>query len=230
MKLIIHGSDIEKTRDYYFGKKNEYPEHLILNGEGLIYDTLFQLSKNKSIFSDEKVIFIENLFTKNKVTSAEFKQIIDFFNVTNDLNVVLWEGSELSKPAISKLNNFEVINFNVPQKLFTFLDQLRPGNSKQLIGIFHELRAKQEDELIFFMLVRQFRLYLQSLGDYHNQIDETKRMAPWQLSKLRSQVKNFNKEQLIHFYGQLFDIELKSKTGKTSVPLHISIDFFLSGL
>jgi hypothetical protein len=230
MRLLIHGSDIEKSREYYFQEKNKLQNPISLEGEGLTFDAFFQAAENKSLFEEQIIILIENLFSKNKSTSTEIKRIIQFINNSKNLSVILWEQTEITKTSQGQLKNFDIKPFIIPQKLFQFLDNLRPNNSNNLIKLFHELIETQEPELIFFMLVRQFRLFLQAAGNYPDQIDEVKRMAPWQLSKLTVQTRNFSKNQLIKLYNQLFEIETNQKTGKTSYPITTSIDFFLSDL
>ena len=84
-------------------------------------------------------------------------------------------------------------------------------------------------ELVFFMINRQFRIML-SLTGGANQIDEVKRMAPWQLSKFKNQVALFGNDQLLELYNKLFEIEIGQKTGKAFYSMEKSIDFFLLGL
>ena len=231
MRLLIHGSDVEKSREYYFQEKNTLQNPISLEGEGLTFDAFFQAAENKSLFEVQIIILIENLFSKNQSNSAELKKIIQFINNSKNLSVILWEQTEITKTSQAQLKNFEIRPFVIPQKLFVFLDNLRPNNSKSLIKLFHELRGTQEAELIFFMLVRQFRLFLQAEGNYFDQIDEVKRMAPWQLSKLSTQTKYFSKNQLIKLYNKLFEIEINQKTGRIGpMALDTSIDFFLSDL
>jgi DNA polymerase III delta subunit len=97
-----------------------------------------------------------------------------------------------------------------------------------LIKLFHELKQNMEDELIFFMLIRQFRLMLGQEGQ--DKIEEVKRMAPWQLGKLQKQARIFGVEKLKTAYQKLFEIDLGSKTGKIPYSLERSIDFFLADL
>ena len=85
-----------------------------------------------------------------------------------------------------------------------------------------------EPELIFFMLVRQFRIMLGQEGV--DRIDEVKRMAPWQLGKMQRQAKTFGEEKLKSTYQKLFEIDLALKTGKIPYSLERSIDFFLADL
>ena len=171
---------------------------------------------------------IENFFSKNKSTAIETKKVVDYINKNKDLSVIFWEPTELSKPAQALLKNATIKVFSYPQILFIFLDNLKPNNSESLIKLFHELKQNMEPELIFFMLVRQFRLMLGIDGI--DKIDEVKRMAPWQLGKMQKQAKMFGEENLKNIHGKLFEMDLALKTGKIPYSLERSIDFFLADL
>lgn len=229
MILIIHGNDIESSRNYYFEQKNQLKNPIILNGEGLEFNILFQNVENKSFFNDEITLLIENFFTKNKSTSEDFKKIIEYLNSKKDINIVFWENDEITKTSVSLIKNATLKNFSLPQNLFAFLDSIKPGNGKYLIESFSENLKKSEPEIIFFMMIRQFRVMLNLILN-DPPIDEVKKMAPWQLSKLRRQAQVFEKEELIRLYNLLLKIDLNIKTGKTALNLKKSIDFFLIGL
>ena len=62
------------------------------------------------------------------------------------------------------------------------------------------------------------------------EIDEVKRMAPWQLSKFKNQAGFFKGNKLLKTYNQLFEIETGQKVGKFPYSMEKSIDFFLLGL
>jgi DNA polymerase III delta subunit len=228
MVLLIHGNDLASSRNYYFEEKNKLTDVIMLEGEGLTLDTLFQNAENKSLFGSEQTILVENFFTKNKSIAIETKKIVEYVNGNKNMSIIFWEPTELLKTAQALLKNATVKTFSFPQVLFTFLDNLRPGNSEMLIKLFHELKRNMEPELIFFMLVRQFRLMLGQNGT--DKIDEVKRMAPWQLGKLQKQAKQFGEEKLKNAYEKLFEIDLGSKTGKIPYSIERSIDFFLSDL
>lgn len=229
MILIIHGNDLTSSRNFYFGEKNKLGESILLEGEGLTYETIFQNAENTSLFEDKKTILIENFFHKNKANTIEFKKIVDYINSNKNLQIIFWEPVELSKTAQNAFTNAVVKTFSYPQVLFAFLDALKPGDYQRIIKMFHGLEQNMEPELIFFMLNRQFRLMLNVL-DSQEKIDELKRMAPWQLSKLDKQAHSFGEEKLKKLYKQLFEIDLNSKTGKIPYALERSIDFFLADL
>lgn len=229
MILIIHGNDIESSRNYYFEEKNKLKNPVILNGEGLEFSILYQTVENKSFFDEKITILIENFFSKNKSTNEEFKKIIEYLNTNKNADIIFWENDEITKTSISLIKNSSNKNFSLPQNLFAFLDSIKPGNGKYLIESFSENLKKSEAELVFFMIIRQFRIMLNLISN-DLQIDEVKRMAPWQLSKLKRQAEIFGKDELVKLYKLLLDIDLNAKTGKTSLNLKKSIDFFLSDL
>lgn len=229
MILIIHGNDLVSSRDYFSKEKDKVESPILMNGDGLTYDEVFQAAENKSFFDTKTTLAIENFFSKNKSTSIEFKKIVEYINSNKNLEVIFWESTEISKPNQNLLKNASIKSFSYPQVLFQFLDSLKPGNSELLIKHVYELKENMENELIFFMIVRQFRLMLGQLGT-GGKIDEVKRLQSWQTGKLSSQAKLFGKEKLIELYSNLFEIDLAQKTGKYPYTIDKSIDIFLLGL
>lgn len=230
MILIIHGTDIEKSRNYFFQEKNKLDNSVIIAPELVTVDLLFQTSENKNFFEKSITIIIENYFSKVKANSSDFKEIASYINKNKTINVIFWENAEISKPGLSAFSNATIKNFSLPQNLFLFLDNIKPNNSEYLIKIFHELLNTMEVEIIMFMIIRQFRLLISQLDNSGNAIDEVKRMAPWQLSKFKKQLSYFEKNKLLDSYNKLFKLDLNHKTGKISFSLEKSIDFFLVDL
>ena len=229
MITILHGTDIASSRDVFFEAKNNAQNPNLLEGENLTFEQLFQTIENKSLFDVEIKLFIENFLTKNKSNTTEFKKIAKYLNDNKYSSVFLWENSEITKTTLSQFPNADIKVFSLPKNLFLFLDNIKPNNSNYLIKLFHELGKSSETELIFFMILRQFRLLLGSI-DTNNSIDEIKRLAPWQLSKFKKQLSYFTKENLIESYNKLFSIDLGQKTGGLSGNLTQAIDFFLLDL
>lgn len=230
MILIIHGNDIEKSRNYFFQEKQNQDNPVLINADLVTADLLFQTFENKNFFETKTTIIVENFFSKFKANSNEFKEITSYINKNKTIDIIFWESTEISKASLSAFSNATVKNFSLPQSLFLFLDNIKPGNSKYLISIFHEILKTTEAEIIFFMIIRQFRLLIAQIENGSNAIDEAKRMAPWQLSKFKKQLSFFDKNKLLVSYNKLFEIDLKHKTGKISFPLEKSIDFFLADL
>lgn len=229
MILIIHGNDQASSRDYYAKEKGKSESPVLIDGDGLTYDRIFQALENKTIFDSKITLAIENFFSKNKSNSLEFKKIIEYLNSNKNLDIFFWESTEISKTNQTILKNSTVKVFSYPQVLFQFLDGLKPGNGEYLIKLVYDLKKNVEIELIFFMIVRQFRLMISQL-DEGSKIEEAKRLQSWQTGKLSKQAHFLGKEKLVNFYQQLFEIDLAQKTGKLPYSMDKSIDIFLLGL
>lgn len=229
MITIVHGDDIVSSRNFYFEFKTKLKDFEVIDGKNFDYTKLIQTFEGNSLFGDEKNIFIENFFSNTKSNSTEFKKIIDYINKNVDLTVFFWESKTLTKIQSGSIKTADVKEFSYPKILFTFLDSIKPRNISS-INLFYDLQKTMETELVFYMMVRQFRLLLSCLEEGKEKIEEAKRLAPWQISKLKSQARAFEKEKLISFYKKLYLIDYKTKYGLTPLNLNANIDIFLSDL
>lgn len=226
MITIIHGSDIVSSRKYFLEEKEKHQDAQAFDGEKITATDLAQIFEGGGLFEETKTIFIENFFSRKK-RKDEFSLLSDYLQKQSSHTIYLWEGKELEK---SSLNSFKTATprvFKLPQTLFLFLDNLRPGNGKELIKLFHQTLETTDAEMIFFMLVRQFRLLLAVSEPSETPIDELKRLAPWQMTKLQQQAKLFGTEKLKTIYHQLFLLENGQKTGTLSNSILTNIDFLL---
>lgn len=225
MLTIIHGDDIVSSRNYYISKRQQIEGSIILYGESLNMSLLMQVFQNATLFDiTEKNVFLENFFQKK-----ENKDLISYLqDQSKKSNIFIWECKELSKANIGLFKNPNVKIFLLPKTLFVFLNELKPNNSKKTIVLFHKALEQAEEQLIFFMLVRHFRLLLAiQENTIESQIDEIKRLASWQKSRLSSQAKLFSKDKLKKIFGRVLDIDIAQKTGKTGLPLVNAVDFLL---
>ena len=224
MVILLHGDDNVSSRTAFANLKDK--GSVSFDAEGLSFWDFSQTVSGMGLFKDTKKIFIENLFSK-KVKS--FVEVIDLINESSkNLEFYIWNGSEVSVKQASVVKNLKAENFKLPKNLWTFLDNIRPGNLAS-IRLFHKVLEEADENVIFSMIVRQFRLLL-SVRSNIRAIDEAKRMAPWQRSKLQRQAQSFSEESLLTTYKKLFEIDQKHKTGLLDIPLSKSIDFFLLGL
>ena len=225
MITIIHGDDVVSSRKYLSEQKHNSKDPYSFEVESLSITDLVQVVEGGSLFSVDKYIFIENLLSSKKSQEEPIQYII---NHNGEAEFFLWEPKELTAKTISQFPKAKVHVFKFPQKLFSFLDSLIPKNSS--IPLFHELLTTTESELIFFMIIRQFRILLSLKEPANETIDEVKRMAPWQKSRLQKQASLFSKKKLVSLYNSLYEIELSQKTGFSAMSITDSIDFFLADL
>jgi hypothetical protein len=226
MITVVHGNDTAASRKFYIENRDKSSSYILI--EKVNFDTLYQLIEGNSLFGESKDIFLENFFTNVKSNTTEFKKITEYLSSNKAHNIFLWEGKELTKTQQFTFKNAKVLTFSYPSNLFEFLDSITPNNRKSLL-MFKELEKVMETELIFYMIVRQFRLLI-SIHDSSGSISETKSLAPWLRSKLKRQADLFGKEKLLRTYKRLYEIDYQTKFGLTPLNLSTSIDIFLVSL
>jgi hypothetical protein len=245
MITIIHGTDIVASRKFFLEEKEKITDTQLLDGEKVTLTDLTQIFEGGGLFEETKTIFIEHFFARKK-RKDEFSVFVDYLQKQSTHTIYLWEAKELEKSSLSNFKSAIPRVFKLPQTLFLFLDNFKPGNSKQLINLFHQTLETTDAEMIFFMLVRQVRLLLALSSpvissetrnptgsltnvrdDKTEPIDEFKRLAPWQRTKLEQQANAFGKKKLLNIYEHLFLLEKGQKTGNLSNTILTNIDFLL---
>lgn len=228
MIIVIHGENIKESRNYFFNAKNAAKNPLIFDGTTVTLTDLVQAIEGQGLFVDQSEIFIEELLSKRK-PGKELESILSYLNQHHTSHKIsLWESKQVTSIPRGEM---EVKRFDLPKTLFAFLDALKPNNAQVIIQLFHKTLETEEPEFIFFMIVRQFRILLGLCETPKGEpIDEIKRLAPWQKTKLQKQVQLFGKEKLLELYNKLFIIEEGMKTGQLTMSLVQTIDFFLASI
>lgn len=229
MITIIHGDDIALSRNYFLQLRQKHKSIVSLDANKVTITDLVQNVEGSGLFELTKAIFIEGLLTKLKKTNKESKEILDFIVKNEKLsNFVLWESREILRKDLSLFKDAAVKFFKLPKNIFLFLDNLKPGNSTNLLRLLHQvLDSGIKIELILFMIQRQFRILLALSDQSDKSIDELVRLGPWQMEKLERQAKLFSVSDLIEIYKKLYDIEVAQKTGTLSLSLTQNIDILL---
>lgn len=227
MLTIIHGSDTAASRKYFLDEKQRFADALLLDADKVNLTDLAQIFEGGGLFGESKYIFIELLITKKK-KSSDFVDVITYLeNHADEHTIYLWENKDLDIGTLKGFKKAVQRPFKLPQTLFVLLDSFKPGNGQQLVKLFHQTIESAETEMVFFMLIRQFRLLLALSQTGESEIEELKRMAPWQRTKLEKQAALFTHTELLYIYQQLYKVEAGQKTGGLSAPMTSVIDFLL---
>lgn len=227
MITIIHGDDIAASRNFFLLEKQKAKDPISFEGKKMDITSLTQAIDGDGLFTTEKNIFIEELLSiKNQ--SSEVETIISFIlKRGKEAEIVIWEGNQLAPRSLMKFKQASIHPFNLPKDLFLFLDSLRPHTSTSL-SLFHKTLQTVSGELVFYMIVRHMRILLAI--STKAEIDEIKRLSPWQATKLNKQSGLFPLPHLKKIFQQLFQIEYGAKTGTSPQNLIQSIDLFLLSL
>ncbi len=227
MITIIHGEDTASSRLHFHEFKNKYPEGKVIQGDDISLTDLTQTFSGGDLFTNEKSVFIENFLSKRK-QSGDFGTLLQVIkDKTLEHTIVLWEGKELDKKTLALFPHATIKNHALPQTLFLFLDQIKPGNGQQLIKSLYKTLETVEVEMIYYMMIRHVRILLALKDEGEEKIDEVRRLAPWQLQKLQRQARLFSVNQLIQLHSSLFNIDKRVKTGELNSSLNTAIDILL---
>lgn len=230
MLTIVHGSDTAGSRKFFLDEKKRMADAVLLRESEVSLTFLAQLLEGGGLFENSKNLFIEQFLTERKKSKEKEAITAYFLQQGKAHNIFLWEGKELTAAALTPLKGSIIRAFKLPISLFAFLDALRPGNGRQLIQLFHKSLETTEPEMVFFMLVRQFRLLLALSDPSSETISEVSRLAPWQKGKMEKQAKLFPTVKLKVIYSRLFEIEIAQKTGMLTQSLISVVDFLLIGI
>lgn len=222
--IILHG---EYTLTSYQAlldekKKHEGKEIVILNGDGITKADIELAIAANTLFSDDKLIIIEGLLTSRPGKRKE--EVMEFLKSISHADIILYEDKEATTANLKKFPRSKIVNFKPPQSIFTFVDGISPVDPKRSVQRLHELLLNEPAEIIYIMIVRQFRnMILAKEGNpkYFGSLQ------PWMLNKFRSQARYFSMDELIVNYRKLLDIDYKIKSGLTPLPLSKLLDIFI---
>lgn len=222
MITLVHGNDTLSSRNYFISQKDN--SSITFDAENMSLIELSQSMQGSGLFESSKKIFIENLFTRKGSRSID--QLADLLKNNKSLDVFIWADKEIGVKTLSAFPKFENQNFKIPVNIWSFLDGIRPNNPRNVTS-FHEALRGSETEIVFAMLIRQFRLLLGIASSSKKNADEVKKLAPWQKSKLVRQASLFDTLRLKEIYKQLYKIEKSQKTGSTNLTLVQNIDILM---
>lgn len=225
MITIIHGSNQLATRNQLQLIKNKYKEIIVLDGKNLDQTNFYQSIESVSLFGEERLVIIENFFG-TKTDKAWFSDYLEKNQV--NVEIVFWEDKDSKSKEIKNLaDKAKILNFNIPTLIFKFLDSLAPANSQYSLSLLEDIFKSEEPEIVFFMLVKQFR-YLILAKENTNQVpSDFKRLAPWQIGKITRQASLFPAESMLKIYQELENLDYQIKNGLTAQSLDTLMKYLL---
>lgn len=211
MITLIHGEDIVaalKFKDEILAKHKGFE---VIDLESPSETDIQQAIESKSLFSEEKIVLISRL-----PKPENFAKIINL----SEIPVYLFVEKNLSQKQLSLFPKSQVFQFKPKAVIFEFLDSIHPRNQKTMLLNFNKLA--DEPELIFYMLIRQFRnLILVKDNTWTSEI------TPWQKSKLAHQAQYFTLDGLLKIYQELEKIDYENKSGQSPLELSKTLELFL---
>jgi DNA polymerase-3 subunit delta len=114
--------------------------------------------------------------------------------------------------------------------IFDMVEAVTRGNARQGMRLLHQMLEKEDAQVIFGMIVRQFRMLIQAkviLDDRGGvaEVMQALKTADFVARKLVEQARRFNLAELQEIYRKLLDIDLESKNSTT--PWEVALDTFV---
>ncbi|MBN1265409.1 MAG: DNA polymerase III subunit delta [Anaerolineales bacterium] len=112
--------------------------------------------------------------------------------------------------------------------IFTLVDAFGNQDARTALNEFHHLLEEVSLQVIFAMILRQFRLLIQARDclDRGLNVKEFLKIHPYVADKITVQAKNFSKSELLRIYAALQRIDYQSKT--SSVDLVVTLDSLIA--
>lgn len=228
MILLIHGEDAVSSRKILDDQKEKHKddERQYFEGSSLDLETILTCDQSQSLFQNSKTIIIENLLSGQ--LSNQKEKILSYLSSEQlTSNIIIWEKGEISKSNIKKFLPYaKDILCQPPQMLFKFLDTMF-DNPVSSISLFHNVTSIREAELVYSMLVRQFRYLIIARDMGAVGLSDMQR---WQAEKFVRQAMQFDLNKLISFYRFLLSIDYQIKSGQTPYSMTELLDIFLLNL
>lgn len=232
MIYLFHGENHIQSRSKFNDLIEQYKQKgttdiARLNGEKVDVTDFQQALESKSLFAQNKLIIIENIFSR-KTSTIKNKLIKYLFTQEISSDLIIWEKKQLTPAKLKNISKkARVLLFKVSPKIFKFLDSVAPKNQKQMLTNYHECLKSDAAEFIFYMLSRRVSqlIIANDLGG-----EGLTRLAPWQKSRLVSQSKRFDLNKLTSLHHILYQTDYNVKTGKNVLPLASTLDLVLADI
>lgn len=235
--LILHGDNLVASRKELekIKEKNKEKEIVIFDGKSLSLTDLIEALEAKSLLGNEKLTIIENLLSqqkgrvgKNVKKSGFFPPIVEYINrCPEESQLLFWENKEIGKSLLALFKKAEVKLFKVEKQIFALIESLKPNHNQRLIILFRQCLLNNPVEIIFSMIIRQFRFLLLTKSAAKIGPFDFQKLAPWQKQRLTNQAKLFTMERLLEIYQKLLLIDYHNKTGRAVFDLTKTIELFL---
>jgi len=221
--ILLHGDNQIKSREALQVRreraKGEGKQIVVLDGKRVELAEIMQALESMGLFGDERLIILENIFSAKRGRRQE--QIVEYLKGEGG-EIVLWESKKVDG---RRLKGMEIKNeeYKLSSEIFKLMEALLPDNQKQLIYWWEKAKQTDAPELIFFMILRQVRMMLESLGG--------KMSGPvWLTNKIQNQAKKVGVARLVLWHTKLYEIESGVKTGRSDLPLLDQMEMFLLSL
>lgn len=165
MIYIFHGDHTSQSYSAFseFVKSYVLHEKYHQNYKDVDLNSLDQFLNTPSLFSQTKVVIIENFFSLLK---ANFDKAIKLVNSHSDLDYIFWQEKKIEAAKLKLFPKSEIKLFVLPELLFTCLNSLKPKNKIDFTKKYWQLMADFPQELALFWFKNTLRRQLTTYSKF----------------------------------------------------------------
>ena len=216
--LLIHGDNQLVSRKLYFDLKSQSPDPVTFSGSHNLTNIIQALESN-TLFGASRSVFIEKPFSQK---SAFVKDFTQYLKENKPERLVVWE-DKLMGVTVTRLFAPEQIRLcKVSRSLYTFLEQISPGQQRQFLPQYLATLQQEPVELVLYYLFSQLRLLIQAKD---NTIPT--RIPGFIRTKATKQAVRFSLDKLVDLHLSLYHIDKANKTGTLHHTLEVAIENWL---
>lgn len=219
MKIIVlHGEDTAKS---YVRIKQFVEVAKTRNWEVTYFENSSQgIEENVSkvsLFGSERFFVVKDV----KILGKRDLEWIKKKSVNLPGTLIIYNEGILAKNILKSLpDNTKIEEFKLPKLIWTFLENIYPGNSDKVVKDFHRLIVREPPEFIFSLIAKQLRDLFWMASN-----PESTKFELWKISKLQSQGKRFNSNLLKLLIEKLAVIDFEAKTSKADLVSSLDLMF-----
>jgi len=185
---IFHGNHTFQSYNEFSQLLSNYRLHekFHQNSKNLEIDSLNRFINTPSLFSQTKVVVIENLFSLSK---PQLDTVSKLINSHPDFDYLLWQDKKIEANKLKLFPKSTVKLYLLPEVLFSTLDSIKPKNKIDFVKKYQILISSLPFELVLFWFKNHLRRQLTTFSKF----------SPLSLKKT---------------YLKLIELDFKSKSGK----------------
>jgi len=185
---IFHGNHTAQSYNDFSELLSNYKLHekFNQNSKNLDIDSLNRFINTPSLFSETKVVIIENLFSLLK---PQLDTVSKLINSRPNLDYLFWQDKKIEASKLKLFPKSTVKFYILPEVLFSTLDSIRPQNKIDFVRKYQNLITTLPFELILFWFKNHLRRQLTTYS-------------------------KFSVDYLNNTYLKLIEFDYQSKTGK----------------
>lgn len=220
MITVICGEDSISAYNYYLDLKKHYRQknyEIFEIKSDEIENINLWMKESLTLFSSKKIFFTRDINKRiSKKQNLKINKILQEIIENPKIELIDFE-EEIQARSLKFPKKIQIKEFRPHENIFKLQESLYPGNLKNFISILNKINA--DDYFIFAMLSRHTRnLILAKNGIFD------KKLADWQLKKLKLQASKWDEKKLINFYDGFFKIDLQQKTSSTPYSIRESLE------